>query len=160
MRRAYLLSILLCLFPALACSGGDPEADSGGETGSQTTRKVSGHEISDVWARNSRPPHANSAAFLDLKNLGDSTLSVVGASTPRAGITELHTMEVVEERMKMRRVDSFDIEPGATHVLEPGSDHLMFFELDGAWEVGQTIPITLEFADGTTAELQVEVREL
>jgi copper(I)-binding protein len=150
--RGLLLTLALGLpLAGFACSGGDP---------GNTTRTVAGFEISDAWARNSRPPHANSAAFLKIENLGDEVLKVVGASTPRAVVTELHTMEVVDEKMKMRRVDAFAIPAGQTQVLEPGSDHLMFFELDGAWEAGQTIPITLEFADGSTQDLQVEVRTL
>lgn len=151
MRRTLLLSGLLCLLPTFACSGSDQVG---------TSRTVRGHEISDVWARNSRPPHANSAAFLNFKNLGDAPMRIVGASTPRAGVTELHTMEVVDEKMKMRRVDAFEIPVGGTHVLEPGSDHLMFFELDAAWEIGQKIPVTLELGNGETVDLEVEVREL
>ena len=42
-------------------------------------------------------------------------------------------------------------------MLERGGDHLMFFELDAAWELGRTIPLTLVFADGRELELELPV---
>lgn len=149
MRRSLLLPILLLTLVGVSCSG---------DTKSTTQR--SGIAVTDVWARTSLPPHANSAAFLEIENLGDEQIHLTGASTPRAGITELHTMEVVEERMKMRRVDTFPIPPGTTLVLEPGSNHLMFFELEGAWEANTTVPITLHFDEGDDLEVEAPVRPL
>ncbi|MHC4380963.1 MAG: copper chaperone PCu(A)C [Planctomycetota bacterium] len=149
MRRTLLLSILLGTLAGVSCSGN-----------SKTTTETAGVSVTGVWARTSLPPHANSAAFLEIENLGDEQIQLTGASTARAGITELHTMEVVEERMKMRRVDSFPIPPGTTLVLEPGSDHLMFFELDGEWTADSRIPITLHFEDGDDLKVEAPVRAL
>lgn len=146
-----ILLLCLTLAPAFACTG------KGFHFEEVSTR---GYQLSDAYARTSRPPHANSAAFLELKNLGDEPISIVNASTPRAGVTELHTMIMENDTMKMRRVDSIEIPSGETAVLKPGSDHLMFFELDGAWEVGQKIPILVELNDGAKIDFEVEVREL
>ena len=112
----------------------------------------------EIWARPSRPPHENSAAFLRVKNSGGIPLQLLSASTPRAAITELHSMELVDDTMKMRRVDSFSIAVGETLVLEPGGNHLMFFELDQPWIDGESIPITLEFSEGHTLKMQATVK--
>jgi len=148
MRLALLLSSLF-LLPT--CSGGEGSTP-------QTAHTVSVVITRGVWARTSRPPHANSAAFLEIENRGPKASRLIGASTPRAGITELHSMEIVDDKMKMRRVDSFAIDAGETLVLKPGSNHLMFFDLDGAWEEGQVIPITLEFESGIPITVQAKVK--
>ena len=66
-------------------------------------------------------------------------------------------MEVVDDKMKMRRVDSFSIAANETLILKPGGNHLMFFDLDEPWLEGQIIPITLEFSEGHTLTLDAKV---
>ncbi|MDA0666929.1 MAG: copper chaperone PCu(A)C [Planctomycetota bacterium] len=148
MRFALLLSTFI-LFTA--CSGGEEDA-------SVAEVQNSGVTVHEVWARNSRPPHANSAAFLQIENSGSRPVQILSASTPRAGITELHSMEFVDDKMKMRRVDSFSIAPHETFLLQPGGNHLMFFELDEPWLEGQVIPITLVMSEGKPLELLATVK--
>ena len=138
MRCTLLLSTL---FLFTACSGGGEESS---HSGGQVTVQVG----TQVWARTSRPPHENSAAYLEIHNASGEAIEFTGASTPRAGITELHSMEMVDGTMKMRRVESFLIADGTTLELKPGGNHLMFFNLDAPWEVGQTIPISLTLKGG------------
>lgn len=148
MRFALLLSTFI-LFTA--CSGGEEDASVSEVQSSAIT-------LHEVWARTSRPPHANSAAFLRLENSGSRPLQILSASTPRAGVTELHSMELADENMKMRRVDSFSIAPHETFMLKPGGNHLMFFELDDPWLEGQVIPITLVMSEGNPLELLATVK--
>ncbi|MFK5956231.1 MAG: copper chaperone PCu(A)C [Planctomycetota bacterium] len=148
MRLALLLSSIFLLS---ACSGGE-------EATPEKAVTVSVLMPTHAWARTSRPPHENSAAFLQIENKGSASRRLIGASTPRAGVAELHSMEIIDDKMKMRRVDSFSIAPGETLVLKPGSSHLMFFELDSAWEEGQVIPITLEFEKGGAITIEAPVK--
>lgn len=148
MRLTLLLPALLLFLSAPGCSGGGEPSGSAGTT----------PLVSQVWARVSLPPHESSAAFLVVENPGTEEIRLVAASSPRAETTELHSMEIVEEVMKMRRVESFPIPAGGRLVLEPGSHHLMFFDLDGPWVVDEQIPITLEFADGLKVAVQATVR--
>jgi len=67
-------------------------------------------------------------------------------------------MELTDEKMKMRRVDSFSIAPHETFMLKPGGNHLMFFELDDPWLEGQVIPITLVMSEGNPLELLATVK--
>lgn len=148
MRCTLLLSIL---FLFTACSGGEEESSNWDD---QETL----HTAIEVWARASRPPHENSAAYLTISNTVGLDFELTGASTPRAGITELHSMEMVDGTMKMRRVESFLIADGTTLELKPGGNHLMFFELDAPWEVGQIISISLTLAGGLTMTVDAEVK--
>ena len=148
MRCTLLLSIL---FLFTACSGGEEESFNSGDPGSVSVG-------AEIWARTSRPPHENSAAYLEIQNISGKMIEFTAASTPRAGITELHSMEMVDGTMKMRRVESFLIAEGTTLELKPGGNHLMFFELDAPWEVGQIIPISLTLAGGLTMTVDAEVK--
>jgi len=148
MRYALLLSTL---FLFTACSGS-------GEESSNLGGRVTLFTTTEVWARTSRPPHENSAAYLQIQNSSGGTIELAGASTPRAGITELHSMEMVDGTMKMRRVESFVIADGTTLELKPGGNHLMFFDLDAPWEVGQTIPISLTLKGGMDLTVDAMVK--
>ncbi|MDP6963945.1 MAG: copper chaperone PCu(A)C, partial [Planctomycetota bacterium] len=64
----------------------------------------------------------------------------------RAKISELHTMVNDGDVMKMRRVDNLVIPANGELILQPGADHIMFFELDKGWRLGDTIELELLFA--------------
>ncbi|MDP6963705.1 MAG: copper chaperone PCu(A)C, partial [Planctomycetota bacterium] len=72
------------------CSDSGPESiESVDSPDSQEPRSES-LEIQNPRARTSRPPHANSAAFMTLKNHSDSDMVMVGVKSNRAKISELH----------------------------------------------------------------------
>lgn len=135
------LSFLLLL--VVACS--DDAVESSVSTDSQAQHSES-LEIEDARARTSRPPHANSAAFMTLINHGPDDLVLVGVKTRRAKVSELHTMLHEDGKMKMRRVKRLVVPSKGELVLKPGADHLMFFELDKAWRDGDDLQLTLLFA--------------
>ncbi len=117
-------------------------------------------DVTAAWARPSLPPHENSAAFFVVHNRTDHAVQLLGASTSRAGVTELHHMEMDGDRMRMRRVPSFTIPAHGELVLEPGSNHLMFFELPAPWVDGEKVDLHLEFDSLPAVDVLAEVRPL
>jgi periplasmic copper chaperone A len=111
-----------------------------------------------TWAS---PPGARvGGAFMVLHNKGKEADKLVRASTPVAGVTEIHDHIKENGVMKMRAVPHIVIEPGKSVALKPGSFHLMFFELKRAAKAGEKFPVTLEFekAGKTTVQVEVESR--
>lgn len=137
------LRFLMLLLLVVACS--DEAAPSIDSNDSQAPQSES-LEIEDARARSSRPPHANSAAFMTLSNNGNQDLVLVGVKTSRAKVAELHTMLHEDGKMKMRRVEHLVVPSKGELVLKPGADHLMFFDLDKAWRKGDQLELTLLFA--------------
>lgn len=96
--------------------------------------------------------------------MGGVSLSVEGgdvrlisAESDAFGTMELHTMAMVDERMQMRKVDSFEIADGSTLELKRGGNHFMMFDVSEDVMGGETVDITLTFdAGGEEKTLIVE----
>lgn len=94
--------------------------------------------------------------------MGGVTLSAMGgdvtltsASSPAFGTIELHTMAMVDDKMTMRKVESFEIADGGELKLERGGNHMMMFEVSEDVVGGETIDITLNFDAGGEAQTLV-----
>lgn len=70
---------------------------------------------------------------------------------------EIH--EVVNGVMQMKQ-GGITIPAGGEYVLKPGSDHLMIMDIDTPIEAGTTVKVTLNFSDGTSAEVDAPVRSI
>ncbi|MDP1590841.1 MAG: copper chaperone PCu(A)C, partial [Prosthecobacter sp.] len=56
--------------------------------------------------------------------------------------------------MKMRRVDAIDLKEGASHVLKPMGDHIMFFDLKQPLKEGDLVKIELTFEKAGVVEVE------
>lgn len=69
-------------------------------------------------------------------------------------------MAEVDGVMRMRRLrDGIEIAPGATVALKPGAEHLMFFNPEPAFAIGEQVPVSLRFDGEQSIELQFEVAD-
>lgn len=150
------LRTLPLLLLVLACSGDSAPPIESGDPEAPHSEAL---EIEDARARTSRPPHANSAAFMTLINNGSQDLVIVGVKTSRAKVAELHTMLHEDGKMKMRRVERLVVPSKGKLELKPGADHLMFFELDKAWRIGDQLELTLLFAKHPEQVVSLEVEK-
>lgn len=117
-------------------------------------------EASDAWARATVAGQKTSGAFLKLK--AHMALRLVAASSPVAGVAEIHEMKMEGDVMRMRAVTGLDLPAGQTVELKPGGYHVMLMDLKSALKPEQTVPLTLVFKDAqgkeSTLALQVPVR--
>ena len=60
--------------------------------------------------------------------------------------------------MTMVEVDKVEIPAGGTVEFKPGGYHIMFMELAGTFTAGQTIDLTLTFANAGPITVKAEVR--
>jgi periplasmic copper chaperone A len=135
-----------------------------GNTTATATDDSAGSDVvvSDAWVRATAGTEDPSmtGAFMALDNEGTEDVSLTGASSPVAGMVELHEMAMVDGSMTMRKVDAgFAIEAGYGQVLMPGGNHVMLMGLTEELAPGDEIELVLEFSDGTSEELTVPVKE-
>lgn len=115
-------------------------------------------EISDGFSRATLPNAPVGAGYLTITNKGTADDTLVSASSPVAGMTQIHEMKMEGDVMKMNEVAGGLIIPaGQSVVLAPGGLHIMFMDLKQALVEGSTIPVTLTFATAGTIEVQLAV---
>lgn len=120
--------------------------------------------IYEPWVRGTVASQRATGAFMQLQ--ADRDTRLLSASSPVAGVTEIHEMAMQDNVMKMRRVDGgIALAKGKTLELKPGSYHVMLMELKQPLKAGEQVPLTLTFEDGAkgktyTREVKATVRSL
>ncbi|OUM04380.1 copper chaperone PCu(A)C [Variovorax sp. JS1663] len=118
-------------------------------------------EVRDAWARASVPGQSGTGAFMKLTAPAGARL--VGASTPAAGVAEVHEMKMEGDTMRMRALDrGLELPARQTVELKPGGYHLMLMDLKQPLANGSSLPLTLQFEDAkgqkSTLDLNLPVR--
>jgi len=113
--------------------------------------------VKDPWARATVAQQKASGAFMQLQSAKGGKL--LSASSPVAGVVEIHEMAMDGNVMKMRAVPSLDLPVD----LKPGGYHVMLMDLKKQLNAGDTIPITLVVESAgqrETLEVKAAVRPL
>jgi len=112
--------------------------------------------VKEPWVRATVAHQKATGAFMQLT--AASELRVVEASSPVAGIVEIHEMAMVKDVMKMRAVDTLVLPAGKTVELKPGGYHVMLMDLKGQIKDGDTVPLTLvvQGADGKRQNVEIK----
>lgn len=116
--------------------------------------------VSDAYARAVPPGQPNSASFMVLSNASAVDHALVGARSDAAETVELHTHNMKDGMMQMRRVQKIDIPAGAETRLQPGGLHVMLIGLKGDLQPGDELTLNLQFEDGSMLEVAAPVRKL
>lgn len=119
--------------------------------------------ITDVWTRTTVPQQKASAVFMQLTAAKDSTL--LSASSPVAGTTEIHEMKMEGYVVKMTAMaNGLPLPAGKMVALTPSGYHIMLMDLKQQIKVGDNVPLTLVVrgADGKdeVLTLQAEVKDM
>ena len=120
--------------------------------------------VADAWVRATVAAQRATGAFLKLSIQGaDATL--IAASSPVAGVTQIHEMAMSEGVMRMREVTGgVSLKTGQSFELKPGGHHIMMMDLKQPVKAGDRVPLTLTFKQGdgqqTTTQVDAEVRGL
>lgn len=114
-------------------------------------------EVKDPWVRAAVPGQTGTGAFMKITAKDGSRL--VSASSPVAGVTEVHEMKMEGNIMKMRALESgLELPAGKTVELKPGGYHVMLMDLKGPLAKDSTVPLTLVFKDAKGAESRIELK--
>lgn len=143
-----------------ACGSEASDSASSPTAAAQTTAAATSGEcplsVSDAWVK--AADSGMTAAFGAVVNTSDRPVTITGASTPAAGMTELH--QTIEENgtAKMQQVSAFNVEADNQLTLMPGGDHLMLMDLTGPIAAGDDVNITLNCKDAGTVSFTAQAR--
>jgi hypothetical protein len=113
--------------------------------------------IGHPWARPTVAGQKSGGAFLKVENRGTAPDKLLSARADIAESTEVHTMTMDGNVMRMRELSELPIAAGQTVELKPGGLHLMFMGLKAPLTVGQSVPVTLKFERAGEVTVQVKV---
>jgi periplasmic copper chaperone A len=113
--------------------------------------------VKDAWVRGTVPQQMATGLFAQITSAHGGRL--VAASSPAAGVVEIHTMAMEGNVMRMRAVaNGLELPAGKTVELKPGGYHLMLMDLKQTLKAGDVVPVTLviEGADRKRETLEVK----
>ena len=120
--------------------------------------KVGNISITDPHARPTVPGQPGGAAYLTLENTGGVADRLLGAASPAAQSTEIHTMRMDGDVMRMREVGELPLPPAAKVEMKPGMGyHIMLNGLKQPLQAGATFPMTLTFEKAGKVEVRFVV---
>lgn len=115
--------------------------------------------ISHAWARATVPGMQAGGGFLVISNHGVAD-RLVAAQASVSAATELHTMKIENDMMKMQKVDAIDVPAGETTELKPGGHHIMFINLKAPLKEGDRVELKLRFEKAGAVTLDMPVKPL
>lgn len=142
MKYLTTLCLLLLSSPALAVK---PVAD--------------GLEAHDSWVREAPPNAQVMAAYLTLHNHSPKTRTLISLSSPSFQRVEMHRTEQHDGMTKMLAVSRVMLNRNGSVSFQPGGMHLMLIKPKKRYVTGDTISLTLIFADESTMMITVPVKK-
>ena len=97
--------------------------------------------VTDAWVRGTVAQQKASGLFAQITSAQGGRL--VSASSPVAGVVELHEMKMDGNVMRMRAVPALDLPAGRPVSLKPGGFHLMLLDLKQPLQAGDSVSVTL-----------------
>ncbi len=118
--------------------------------------------VKDPWVRGTVAQQKATGMFAQLTSASGGKL--VSASSPVAGVVEIHEMAMEGNVMKMRAIPGLDLPAGKAVDLKPGGYHVMLMDLKQQLKAGDTVPVTLviDGKDGKreTVEVKAPVKQM
>jgi copper(I)-binding protein len=116
--------------------------------------------VEAAWVRAPAPGTDVGAAYFTVRNTGHETATIVGICSPAAAMAMLHETSVDGGTARMRPRERLEIAPGQTIALKPGGLHVMLHGLKRTLAVGESVPLTLQLADGEELAVTAQVRPI
>lgn len=113
--------------------------------------------VTQAWVRATVPGQQATGAFMKITSKEGGTL--VGVSSPVAGVAQVHEMKMEDGVMKMRAAaGGLELPAGKTVELQPGGYHVMLMDLKAPLKKDTLVPLTLVVKNAKGGESRVEVK--
>jgi copper(I)-binding protein len=122
-----------------------------------TTWAADAPVVTGAWARATPPGTTVGAAYMTIQG-GAQADRLTGASSDRAAMVHLHSVEEQDGVAKMRAIEAVEVPAGQRVALAPKSTHIMLMGLDGPLVAGQTFVVKLMFATAGEQAVTVTVK--
>ncbi|WP_019220882.1 copper chaperone PCu(A)C [Bartonella senegalensis] len=120
--------------------------------------KVGDIEILHPWTRETPRGIKVGSGYLYIINHSSTPDRLVSVSTNGVQATEIHSMAVVNDIMKMEKMHNGIEIPGNGEItLKPGGDHIMFMGLSQPFKLGDKINAKLTFEKAGTINVEFSV---
>lgn len=156
-----LMAGLVVALPLLLSSCGSADSKTADKPATQAAATTPGVLVEDAWVRATvgAKDTTMTAAFMSLTNPGKTDISLTSATSPVAGMVQLHEMAMKDGKMVMQEKAGGIKVPTESHAhLAPSGDHVMLMGLKQPLKPGDEVPITLKFSDGSSHDLTVPVK--
>lgn len=112
-------------------------------------------KVDSPWVRGTTNSQKATGAFMTIISSVPATL--VAATSPAAGIVEIHEMRMDGATMRMRQVDEIALPGGKRVELNPGGYHIMLMDLREPMRAGAKVLLTLKIrsSNGVMSEVAV-----
>lgn len=111
--------------------------------------------VKDPWVRQNPPGTSVTAAYMVIENPAAAGDELVEASCSCSASASLHTTEMREGAMAMKKVASIEIPAGASVALSPGGYHVMLEGLSG--DMGESVILEFRFRSGARISVKAPV---
>ena len=115
--------------------------------------------ISDAWIPEQPPGAMANAVFLNMNNSTDKPEALVKAEAPGFKFVQLHKSIEVDGMHKMIEQKEIIVPAHGETKLAPGGYHIMLIQPEKRLQAGETLPVTLTFADGSHETIDVPVKK-
>ena len=113
--------------------------------------------ISNAWVRATVQGQKATGAFMTVMSKENAKL--LSASTPVAGVVEIHEMKMDKDVMKMAALpNGLELPAGKAVDLKPGGYHIMLMDLKLPLNKDVGVPLTLTFQDSNGKKSQQVVQ--
>lgn len=99
------------------------------------------------------PAGLPAGGYVMLHNDADQPVSLTGASSTRYASVMLHQSTTEGGMGRMKMVDHVVVPAHGEVAFAPGGYHLMLMQPPSPVQVGETVPVTLTFADGSKLDV-------
>lgn len=113
--------------------------------------------VDHAWIR-VLPGALPAGGYATISNTGDTPLTLTGASSPAYGHVMLHKSSMQNGVSHMRMIKQLKLPAHASVKLAPGGYHLMLMQATHKVSPGDTVPVTLHFADSSQLEVDFTAR--
>lgn len=133
------------------CASASTTSTAGSPAG--TTTGPAAVTVENAWIK--AADSGMTGAFGQIVNSSGADVVVASATAAVSPRVELHETVMTDGAMKMRpKEGGFPVAAGQTLTLEPGGNHIMLMDLAAPIKAGDSVPITLTLADGSTVTFE------
>jgi hypothetical protein len=116
-----------------------------------------GPTVEQAWARATPPGVDVGAVYLTIVG-GSTDDRLVSATTARASMVHLHTVEDSDGVAKMRAIEGIEVPAGKRVVLAPKGTHIMLMGLGRPLAAGEKFPLMVSFEKAGERTVEVVVQ--
>ena len=113
-------------------------------------------KITNAWVKPTVPGQPVAGAYMTL--VSDRDIDIVEMHSPVAGKTEIHSMSMEGNIMRMKRLERLPLKAGKPVELKPGGFHIMLMELNHQIKEGEAVPINLVSQDDNGKRVTLSIK--